>query len=291
MDISYFLTHYSFKTFFKILLTICFLGNFSIFAVPIPINSIEKKPKKAYQVSKNKKTKTKNGIIISKANIAQYRYYNDVKKNLTLLQEAHIKPIENISTQVLWKIFNEAENVNKIVIKFAKDLSIESFTWPKVKRVQQSIFETSKETIFCTWEILDENETSTPIKALYAINAKIINNISVQYIYAPFVKTIDPNLFNNPTLKKIFVGPDFEIANVPKKKRPFLKKYSMEEQASIHLLHLSLIRNFNDIIEYTNHIKCPPQIDKKRWNFFQETVDNTKLIMEKKIDPFSLFYP
>jgi len=267
------------------------LGNFSIFAVPIPINSIEKKPKKAYQVSKNKKTKTKNGIIISKANIAQYRYYNDVKKNLTLLQEAHIKPIENISTQVLWKIFNEAENVNKIVIKFAKDLSIESFTWPKVKRVQQSIFETSKETIFCTWEILDENETSTPIKALYAINAKIINNISVQYIYAPFVKTIDPNLFNNPTLKKIFVGPDFEIANVPKKKRPFLKKYSMEEQASIHLLHLSLIRNFNDIIEYTNHIKCPPQIDKKRWNFFQETVDNTKLIMEKKIDPFSLFYP
>ena len=289
MGTNHFLIGYLFKNFRKMLLTVCFWGNLSIFAVPIAINSTEKKPKKPYQVSKYKKLKTDNGIIISKANIIQYRYYNNTKKILKLLQEARIKPIKYLSSQDLWTIFNEAKNVNTIVIKSVKDLSIESFTWSKVKRVQQSVLETNREDIFCTWEILDENETSTPIKVLYAVNAKTINNISVHYIYAPFVKTIDPAIFTNPILKKIFVGPDFEWANVPKEKRQFLESYSVEEQASIHLLHLSLTRNFSDIILYANYIESPSQIEKGRWQNFQSSIDNIKLIMEKKLDPFSFF--
>lgn len=288
MDISYILTNCIFKSFLKMILIMYFLGNLG-FAVPIIVNSSEKKPKKAYRVSKNKKTKTKNGIIVSKANIAQYRYYNDFKKNLTLLQEACIKPIENMSTQDLWMIFNKAENVDKIVIKSVKDLSIECFTWQKVKRVQQSVFENNREDLFCTWEILDENQMPTSIKILYAINAKIINNISAQYIYAPFVKTIDPNLFNNPILKKIFVGPNFEIANVLEEKRQLLERYSIEEQASIYLLHSSLTHNFNDVLQYANYIECPTEINKKIWHLLQSSIGNIKLAMEKQIDPFSFF--
>ena len=70
----------------------CFLENSLGFAVPRNAKATEKKPKKVYKVSKYKKIKTDDGLILSRANIFQYRYYNDDKKILKRLREAYVKP-------------------------------------------------------------------------------------------------------------------------------------------------------------------------------------------------------
>ena len=72
-------------------------------------------------------------------------------------------------------------------------------------------------------------------------------------------------------------------------KRQLLERYSIEEQASIYLLHSSLTHNFNDVLQYANYIECPTEINKKIWHLLQSSIGNIKLAMEKQIDPFSFF--